>query len=218
MTLRTIGGIPVEVTRKQMKTMRLRVTQEGRVLLSAPRLMPNALIDAFVLSRREWLLQTLAKCQAREAMKAPESESLWGSTYQKQLLTGAKNFVSIDGDMLTISCRAGADPEQVLKEYERALLKQSIDELLPQWEAETGLRSNGYTVRDMKSRWGSCNVKTAHLNFNLRLVHYPMTCLEYVILHELAHIRFPDHGAGFKAFLTTHMPDWKARQKQLNPK
>lgn len=218
MTVRTIGGIPVEVTRKRMKNMRLRVLPEGRVCLSAPYLMPNAMIDSFVLSRKAWLLQVLAGYQAQAAMVSKDCETIFGCSYRKQLLDGAKNAVNLSGDAITVVYRTGADPEQLLKEYERALLKQSIDALLPLWESKTGLKSAGYTVRDMKSRWGSCNTNTAHLNFNLRLIHYPKACLEYVILHELTHIRYPDHGAGFKAFLTEYMPEWKSHQKQLNPR
>ena len=69
----------------------------------------------------------------------------------------------------------------------------------------------------MTSRWGSCNTRTKKINLNLQLVRYPLQCLEYVILHELAHLRVHGHGADFKAILDRFMPDWKTRRKLLNP-
>ena len=58
--------------------------------------------------------------------------------------------------------------------------------------------------------------ETKKINLNLQLVHYPLPCLEYVILHELCHIKVHGHGADFKALLDRYMPDWKARRKLLN--
>lgn len=67
----------------------------------------------------------------------------------------------------------------------------------------------------MKTRWGSCNVEAKRIWFNLYLVHYPTECLEYVILHELAHLKVQNHGADFRLLLDTYMPDWQTREQLL---
>ena len=72
------------------------------------------------------------------------------------------------------------------------------------------------TIREQKTRWGSCNPRTKKLWFSVGLVEKPDECIEYVVLHELAHLKIANHGADFKAFLTHFMPDWRVRQKQLN--
>ena len=87
---------------------------------------------------------------------------------------------------------------------------------MPIWSERTGLVPSGCIVRNMTSRWGTCNTKTGRITLNLQLVRYPIPCLEYVILHELAHLRVLGHGADFKALLDAYMPQWRARRKQLN--
>ncbi|MBQ4298557.1 MAG: M48 family metallopeptidase, partial [Clostridia bacterium] len=79
----------------------------------------------------------------------------------------------------------------------------------------TGLRASGFSVRRMSSRWGSCTVGSGRIRLSLSLSREPDRLLSYVILHELAHLRYPDHGAGFRAFLTGFLPDWEERRREL---
>ena len=68
----------------------------------------------------------------------------------------------------------------------------------------------------MKTRWGTCNTATRKIWLNLQLVKQPPDCLDYVIAHELTHLRYPGHGQDFKAFLTRAMPNWPEVRKALN--
>lgn len=95
------------------------------------------------------------------------------------------------------------------KEARRADLKRRIAERLPEIERRTGLKCNGWTVRDMHTRWGSCNTRTHHVNFSLMLATRSDTELDYVILHELVHTIVPGHGADFYALMDRFMPGWK---------
>jgi predicted metal-dependent hydrolase len=67
----------------------------------------------------------------------------------------------------------------------------------------------------MKSRWGSCNPRTGNITLNLQLIEKPKICIEYVALHELTHLIYPNHGRGFHSFMTLHMPDWRERKRVL---
>ena len=104
-------------------------------------------------------------------------------------------------------------PEE--REFWRRELKRRVAVLLPQWEARTGLSANGVTIRDMTSRWGSCNTRTHHITLNLQLARRPDEALSYVILHELAHTRVPDHGPRFRALMDEYMPDWRNIRRSL---
>ena len=109
-------------------------------------------------------------------------------------------------------------PVENLKEWYRPILKAKIAELLPALEAQTRLYCSEWRVKDMKTRWGSCNITKKRIWLNLKLVQYPPECLEYVILHELIHLKVPNHSADFYAELDQYMPDWQMRRKILNRK
>ena len=108
-----------------------------------------------------------------------------------------------------------APKDKVEKEARRRELKKRIEERLPYIEEVTGLKCSGWTVRDMKSRWGSCNISTHHLNFSLMLATRTDEELDYVILHELVHTIVPGHGADFYAIMDRHMPEWKSRTQKI---
>ena len=124
----------------------------------------------------------------------------------------------IDKSVRSVRERSAAHPEaesKAEKEARRKLLKERIAARLPAIEEATGLRSNGWTVRDMHTRWGSCNTKTHHLNFALMLWDRSDTELDYVILHELVHTKVDDHGPRFYAMMDRFMPGWKDVRKGL---
>lgn len=125
----------------------------------------------------------------------------------------------IESAIARVQARAEAHPEpsdRAEKESRRADLKRRIEERLPIIEEATGLRCNGWTVRDMHTRWGSCNTRTHHINLSLMLATRSDAELDYVILHELVHTVVPDHGPRFYAMMDRFMPGWKQLRKALN--
>lgn len=135
----------------------------------------------------------------------------------KSFVRSKRNW--IDKNVKRIVERAEAHPApktKAEKEAARRELKARIEERLPQIEDITGLYSNGWTVRDMHTRWGSCNTKTHHLNFSLMLASRSDEELDYVILHELVHTVVPNHGADFYAMMDKFMPGWKSIRRGLH--
>ena len=124
----------------------------------------------------------------------------------------------IDRNVQIVRNRAAAHPEprnSSEKEAARADLKRRIEGRLPAIEKATGLKSNGWTVRDMHTRWGSCNTKTHHINLSLMLADRSDAELDYVIIHELVHTVVPNHGPEFYAMMDQLMPEWKSIRKRL---
>ena len=175
-----IDGLEVELTRKRIKRMNMRIKEpDGRIVISAPYLVPDKEVIRFVRSRRDWIDKNAARVRARSA----------------------------------------AHPEPVdraEKERMRSYLKQRIETRLPVIEEVTGLRCSGWTVRDMHTRWGSCNTNTHHINLSLMLATRSDAELDYVILHELVHTVVPNHGPDFYALMDRFMPGWKKIRKALN--
>ena len=93
-------------------------------------------------------------------------------------------------------------------ERQKCLLKKEVELLVKKWEPVMQVKVSGITIRQMKTRWGSCNVKTHHININLALLKKPPECLEYVVVHEMTHILEPSHNPVFWSNMTLFYPDW----------
>lgn len=104
----------------------------------------------------------------------------------------------------------------VLQRWQRAQLRQHIPALIAQWEPVVGRTVPKWSVRRMKTRWGSCNRETGHLWFNLELAKKHPDCLEYIVVHEMAHLRERSHGDRFTTLMDQLLPDWRARRDALN--
>jgi predicted metal-dependent hydrolase len=168
-----ISGIEVEVVRKPIKNMYLRVRADGLVWVSAPKRCSAAEITAFVQSRLNWISSRQTALAALAEKKPP-------------------GYVYADGEF-----------------------RRLATELVRLWESRLNVSVEHVTFREMKTRWGSCTPKTRRIRLNTNLEHYPPECLEYVVLHELAHLLEPHHDARFYALIALHMPDWKARKTKL---
>lgn len=97
----------------------------------------------------------------------------------------------------------------------RLELKRQLQRLIDKWEPVMGVKSAGFTIKKMKTRWGSCNVKSHHLNFNLLLAKVPPECAEYVVVHELTHLLEPSHNTRFWSLMEYYLPGSKELRKQL---
>lgn len=101
-------------------------------------------------------------------------------------------------------------------ENAKRLLKNEVEHLVVKWEPVMGVKVSGITIRQMKTRWGSCNVKTHHININLALAKKPPECLEYVVVHEMTHILEASHNQVFWEYMSQFYPDWKRVRRYLN--
>ena len=97
----------------------------------------------------------------------------------------------------------------------RLELKRQLQRLIDKWEPVMGVKSAGFTIKKIKTRRGSCNVNSHHLNFNLLLAKVPPECAEYVVVHELTHLLEPSHNARFWSLMEHYLPESKKLRKQL---
>ena len=111
------------------------------------------------------------------------------------------------------ACAENASPGEIAQW--RALVEACVPLLVKKWEPVLGVKAGKLAYRNMKSRWGSCQPATGRICINTRLALYPPECLEYVVVHELAHLIERGHGPRFKAILDSVMPDWKSRRDKL---
>lgn len=105
---------------------------------------------------------------------------------------------------------------EVLKEWYRMELKALLPALIAKWESLLGAQVNKWEVKQMKTLWGSCNHRTRNVIFNLELIKKPLHCIEYIVVHELQHIRVRLHNEEFTTLLNLHFPNWKQLKEELN--
>lgn len=212
-----ISGIQIEIQRKSVKHLRLTVTApEGNVRVSAPKHLSDETIVAFVRDKIDWI----KKQQGKFEKPAKDTFDVLGRSYRLRVVYGSKkNALALLGEEAVLSLRqdaTAASREKFVLEWYRALLKTQIERSLPKWEKITGLYCQSWQIKNMKTRWGTCNTRTRKVWLNLQLAKKPVECLEYVILHELVHLKVPNHGKAFVAMMDRYMPGWRDVKKRLN--
>jgi predicted metal-dependent hydrolase len=230
-----IAGIEIELIRKRVKNVNLRIhAPYGRVTVSAPRRTSEAFIAEFVAAKAPWI----RKQQARIAAMPPrpeltythgEEHAFLGHPYPLEIYAAVgrpgAEFQS-DGPAeppeeprLVVHARAPRDPAEIKRHIDRAYrreLQQRLDMLVLKWEQRLGVKTTKIRIRAMKRKWGACRPRTADIVFNLELIKHAPRAIEYVVLHELAHLIEASHNDRFQAILTEHMPDWREVEATLN--
>ena len=105
---------------------------------------------------------------------------------------------------------------QVLKEWHRQQLKNKIPALLHKWEEIMAVKADSWSIRQMRTKWGTCNIEAKRIWLNLELSKKPTICLEYIIVHELVHLLERNHNDRFIAYMDQFMPNWNLVRDQLN--
>lgn len=221
-----IAGIPVKVIRKNIKNMHLYVKPpDGHVEVSVPRQLSDDSIAMFIRTRVGWIRKQQKRFldqprQSEREYVSGETLYVWGKQFFLQVeYSNKKNALELNGDKAILSVRQDSTAKQrenYVNEWYRELLKAEIEKCLPKWEGLTGLHCSGWQTKYMTTRWGTCNTQTGKIWINLQLAKKPYECLDYVILHELAHLRVKDHGPRFIAILDEYMPYWREIRELLN--
>ena len=221
-----LGEILIRVTKKDVKNVHLSVhPPDGRVTLTVPTMTRLDVARAYAISRLGWIRQQQERMlgQARETPRKfieRESHYLWG---RRHLMTikhaDAKPQVSLDHKRITLAVRPGADATkraEVIHEWHKSLLHAVVPSIIKKWQPKLKVHVTGYFLQRMKTKWGSCNHRDGHIRLNTELVKKPKDLLEYVIVHEMAHLIEPTHSERFVAILDKHYPTWREARAELN--
>jgi predicted metal-dependent hydrolase len=221
-----LGDLVVTLTRKDVKHVHLSVhPPRGRVTLVAPTGTRLEVARAYAISRLGWIRrqQESLLAQARETPRrfiTRESHDLWGRRYLLSVIEGdATPCVSLGHRKMVLAVRPGSNTtkrEQVMHAWHKSLLHEAVPPLIRKWEKKLSVTVSRYFLQRMKTKWGSCNGRTATIRLNTELVKKPKDLLEYVVVHEMVHIIEPTHNERFLALLTRHYPGWREARAELN--
>lgn len=215
--------IKVEIIRKKIKNIILKVTLDGKVLISAPTKVPESYLKEFIKTKENWIIKKLEEAKNRKKKKINyengEEIIYLGKKYYLEIITSYTEKVVIQDEKIyiySLENSTSEDREKIFKDW----LKRELGTLLKDLTYKIGKMidylPNEIRIRDMKSRWGSCISTRKIITYNLQLAFQPLPIIEYVVLHELAHIPYPNHQKEFWNFVEKFIPDWRERRKLLN--
>lgn len=221
-----LADLQIELIRKNVKRLRLTVyASDGRVRVTAPLRMPEAIIEEFVAARQAWIRKHQTRFAAQEqpvalAYESGETHLYQGQPYELRVHEIAgRARVELQQEYLALYVPTGTTPPQrakVLTDWYRAQLKKQLPALVAKWELVVGAQAQAWAIKQMKTRWGTCNIRAKRIWLNLELMKRPLPCLEYVVVHELVHLHERLHNARFWGLMDQFMPDWRQHKDALN--
>jgi hypothetical protein len=219
--------IPYRLTRQKRKRIRILVAPDLTVSVFAPLRARDEQIHHVLLQKARWIIRKLDKIKSFHPLPAPkpyisgETFCFLGRQYRLKVETGEKRPAKLKGKFLHLS---------VPNKQDRKAVKTAVDHWYRQRAEETftrylqkcsevterhGLPKASLTLRKMRTRWGSCSSK-GRITINTNLIQAPVHCIEYVVMHELCHLKHHNHSPAFYKLLTQCMPDWQTRRSTLH--
>jgi predicted metal-dependent hydrolase len=222
----TVAGIDVDVIYKDIKNLHIGVYPPfGRVRVSAPIQLDDEQVRLALVQRLPWIKRQRAQLQDAERqsereMVTGESHFAWGKRHRLKVVERpGRTHVETDGDRLILYVPEGTGAEkrrEILDHWYREQLRSALPSIIEACESLVDVEVARWSIRRMKTKWGSCNRETGHIWFNVELAKKHPDCLEYIAIHEMAHLRVRNHGDAFVSLMDEILPDWRARRDMLN--
>lgn len=222
-----VSGIDVEVVRKPIKNLHLGVyPPAGRVRVAVPPTVSDDAVRLAVIGKLGWIKRQREKFaaqprQSEREMVSGESHYFLGRRYRLRVIPsdGAARVVLRNRSTLELHVHQdinAAARERVLQRWYRERLRELATPLVRKWEAILDVQAADVGIKKMKTRWGTCTVEARRIWLNLELVKKPPRCVEYLIVHELAHLIERHHDDRFVALMDRHLPNWRQHRQELN--
>ncbi len=223
----TVSELEVEVVRKAIKHLRLAVySPHGRIRVAVPYHLDDENVRRAIIARMGWIKKHQAKFKAQPRQSAREmvfgeSHYFMGRRYLLQVVERHRaHKVEIkDNEKIVLYVKSGTTKKNLklaLAAWYRDYLKDQLPKLIAKWEKIIGVKVKAWGVKSMRTRWGTCNIKAKRVWINLELAKQPVECLEYILVHEMVHLRERLHNDKFKAYMDKFYPKWKMQKKILN--
>lgn len=222
----TIDGLNIQVLRKDIRTIRFVVKPpSGEVRISVPKFLDDASLRIAITERLPWIRQqqkviaTLPRLNISNYCSGEQQDYFGKSYYLDVHETSARPTLKMAKDgRIHLAVPPGTTrlkKEKLFNEWYRTELKKRIPGLIARWEPVVGKQVSEWRVKNMKTRWGSCNINHRRIWLSLALAKKPEECLEYVIVHEMTHLIERYHNHHFHGLMDTFMPDWRSRKEAL---
>lgn len=226
-TVITVADLQINVVRKNIKNLHLGIyPPDGRLRVAAPLKTSDDTVRLMVITKMAWIKKQLAKFEGRQQPMPKRYES--GESYyfkgQKYLLNVIYHHTTPQvmirqNTHIDLYVRVGSSEQkrqQVLMQWYRQQLKAQIPALIEKWQLIIGVQVREWGIKQMKTKWGTCNITARRIWINLDLAQKPESCLEYIVVHEMVHLLERHHNARFTAYMDQFLPQWRDYRAELN--
>lgn len=225
--LNITAQLSIDVIRKDIKNMHLAVyPPTGRVRIAAPLHINDEAVRLFAISKISWIRKNQRNFisqdrQTPRQYKERESHYFQGKRYLLRIIEQDEppKVVFKTKTYIDMYVRPETTTEQrqtILNEWYRAELKKLIQPIIDKWQSRIGVTVDDWQVKQMKTKWGTCNIEKKQIWINLELAKKPLNCLEYIVVHEMIHLLERHHNHRFLALMESFLPQWKFYKEELN--
>ena len=218
-----------EVHRKKVKNINLRIRPNMEIYISAPMNLHSDYIENFIRSKEKWIKQVLKKIEEAKQNQLPsqylsgEKHKYLGKEYELEVKQGNSNRVSLKEGKIILTVISNIfensdEKKKVMEKWYFENAQKVFVNTIQKWLEILDESIEKLSIKPMKSRWGSCNYVKRYINLNTELIKRTQFEIEYVVLHELTHLKYPNHGKGFYRYIENYMPNYKMAEKMLNAK
>jgi len=208
------------IIRTRRRTLAIIIEDDGRLTVRAPLRAGEAAIHQFVAEHERWILSKQEQTRTRLARFAPKryvdgEEFLYlGSPYLLKIVDKQRPSLTFNGGFrLAEGSVPGAT--RLFEKWYRRRAFEAISERVEWFSAHHGFEHNGVGISSARKQWGSCG-PTGNLRFTWRLVMAPLPIVDYVVVHELVHLRYRRHGKRFWGKVKSILPDFRERREWLH--
>lgn len=222
-----VNGLVVDVVRKDIKNLHLAVyPPAGRIRVAAPLLLNDESVRLAVIARLAWIKRQQAKFNEQERQSEREyvngeSHYFLGARYRLNVIVhnAPGKVVVRNKRYIDLYVRPDSNQDQrgrVISAWYRAYLRQTVPPLIEKWEKILGVEVSGWGIKQMKTKWGSCNIERRRIWLNLELAKKSSRCLEFILVHEMMHLLERHHNDRFLQLMNSFLPPWRQYREELN--
>lgn len=199
---------------KNVKNVNMRIEKSGEIIVTCNSYIPIEKVDAFVMSKFEWVIKNVEQVKRKKSLLESNQFYLYlGKKYLIEVIDSNHNGAKFIDNKLIVYKTENEDVEKIIQKYEKDLsskyFKKIMREVYEKMVLDYPITEPVLKIRNMTSRWGSCMPSKNQITLNLQLIHYDEKFIEYVVLHEYAHLIQPNHSKAFYHVIEKYMPDYK---------
>ncbi|MBW7941457.1 MAG: M48 family metallopeptidase [Candidatus Kuenenia stuttgartiensis] len=213
--------IEYNLTRSNRKTISIYIERNASITVLAPNTLSKSKIDEYIYKRQFLIYKHIAEWEELNSSRVlreitnGETFRYLGRNYRLRIVEGQEEPLMLSNGYFCISAQEKSNAKKHFKDFYKQKGIQRISSSALEYSKKMGLNFGSIRVMELKNRWASCSRVNNDLNFHWKCIMAPITILDYIVVHELAHLKYPTHNEKFWNEVDKIMPDYHSRKEWL---